>query len=219
MIQEYIQRSFAFLAGLVVTAAGIAMILQANVGLEAWSVLQTGLSGTLGISYGAASIIVGGVIILTVVVLKESFGFGTVADILICGPMVDVVRGLNVIPKMESLGGGVAMLLVGLEVLVLGSTLCMSTRLGCGPRDALMVALARKTKRSPGLCRILVELFAIALGWALGGQVGIGTVIAAVGLGSLFNLNFALLRFDPRVHYETIPETCARLKEGRQGKT
>ena len=106
------------MAGLTVTAAGIAMILQANVGLEAWSVLQTGLSGTLGISYGAASIIVGGMIILTVVVLKESFGFGTIADILICGPMVDVVRGLNVIPKMESLGGGLVMLLAGLEVLV-----------------------------------------------------------------------------------------------------
>ncbi|MFQ7451764.1 MAG: LysR family transcriptional regulator [Flavonifractor plautii] len=87
------------------------------------------------------------------------------------------------------------MLAAGLEILVIGTWLYMRTALGASPRDSLMVALARKTGRSVGICRATVEIAVIAAGWLLGGQVGIGTVISAVGLGSLFNLNFKLLHF------------------------
>ena len=77
-----------------------------------------------------------------------------------------------------------------------------------------MVAMARKTGRSVGLCRASVELVIIFIGWRLGGQVGLGTVISAVGLGSLFNLNFALLRFDAAaLHQEDLTETLRRLSE------
>ena len=78
-----------------------------------------------------------------------------------------------------------------------------------------MVVLARKTGRSVGFCRAVVELIAIFVGWRLGGQVGIGTVITAVGVGTLFNLNFALLHFRAaELHQENLPETIRRIRGG-----
>ena len=105
------------------------------------------------------------------------------------------------------------MLLIGLEILALGTWMYMKSALGSGPRDALMVALARKTGRSVGLCRATVEIFVILAGWLLGGQVGIGTVISAVGLGTLFNLNFHMLHFRAaELHQESAAETLRRLR-------
>ena len=78
-----------------------------------------------------------------------------------------------------------------------------------------MVVLARKTHRSVGVCRAAVEVVIVLIGWRLGGQVGIGTVISAVGVGSLFNLNFALLHFAPAgLHQENLPETIRRIRQG-----
>ena len=89
----------------------------------------------------------------------------------------------------------------------------MKSALGSGPRDALMVVLARRTHRTVGVCRAAVEVVIVFIGWRLGGQVGLGTVIAAVGVGSLFNLNFALLRFNPALlHQENLPETIRRFR-------
>lgn len=109
-----------------------------------------------------------------------------------------------------------AALLAGMELLALGTWLYMKSALGSGPRDALMVVLARKTGRSVGVCRAAVEVVIVFIGWRLGGQVGIGTVLAAVGVGSLFNLNFFLLRFTPALlHQENLPETIRRLRSRR----
>ena len=118
---------------------------------------------------------------------------------------------------MTRLPSGVLMLLAGLELLALGTWMYMRSALGSGPRDALMVAMARKTGRSVGLCRAAAELVIILVGWRLGGQVGLGTVVSALGLGSLFNLNFALLRFDAAaLHQEDLTETLRRLTRQRQ---
>ena len=87
----------------------------------------------------------------------------------------------------------------------------MKSALGSGPRDALMVALARKSGRSAGFCRVCVDILVTVSGFFLGGQFGIGTIIAALGLGSLINLNFNLLHFHPaEVHQENIAETLRR---------
>ena len=127
---------------------------------------------------------------------------------------IDTLLALGWIPLMNGLWSGVLMLVGGLELLALGTWMYMRSALGSGPRDALMVAMARKTGRSVGLCRASVELVIIFIGWRLGGQVGLGTVISAVGLGSLFNLNFALLRFDAAaLHQEDLTETLRRLSE------
>ena len=217
MYREYSRRLGQLLSGIVVTAVGIVMTLQANVGLEPWSVLQQGLTLTFGITFGLASILVGTTVILIAVLCGERIGAGTFINIILCGVFMDGLLALGWLPKMTGLASGVVMLLAGLEVLALGTWMYMRSALGSGPRDALMVALARKTGRSVGLCRASVELAVFLAGWFLGGQVGIGTLISALGLGMLFNLNFALLHFDAAaLHQEEIMETLRRLSRQRQ---
>lgn len=214
MKQEYFRRLLQLIAGMAVSAVGIVLMLQANIGLEPWSVLQQGMSQSFGITYGTASMIVGAVVIGIAVLCGESFGFGTIINIILCAVFIDGLLFLEVVPQMTTLGYGVVMLICGLELLVLGTWLYMKSALGAGPRDALMVALARKTRRSVGLCRIMVELIVILSGWLLGGQVGIGTVISAVCFGSLVNVNFHLLRFRAtETHQENVAETLLRLRQ------
>ena len=213
MLKDYGKRLAWLVGGMLLSAVGITMMLQANIGVEPWSVLQQGISLTFGVSYGFASVIVGAAVILIAVGLGESFGFGTVINIVLCAIFIDLLLWLDWIPMMHSTISGTLMLVAGLELLVLGTWMYMSSRLGSGPRDALMVVLARKTGRSVGLCRAVTEVFVIVAGFFLGGQVGLGTVISAVGLGSLFNLNFKLLHFDAaRLHQETVAETIRILR-------
>lgn len=214
MLREYTKRMGLLLGGLLISAVGITMMLQANIGLEPWSVLQNGMSLFFGMTYGTAAMIVGAVVIAIAIGCGESFGIGTIANIFFAPAVIDVLLWLGWIPQMTTLWGGILMLLGGMELLAIGTWMYMKSALGSGPRDALMVVLARKTKRSVGICRITVEIIAIIAGWLMGGQVGIGTVITGVGVGTLFNLNFALLRFKAAdLHQENLPETIRRLRK------
>lgn len=216
MLINYAKRTGWLVLGCLVSAIGIVMMLQANIGLEPWSVLQQGMAQSWGISYGTASVIVGAVAIGAAVACGEGFGVGTIANITLCALFIDGLLALDWVPVMHTLPSGILMLVVGLEILVIGTWLYMRSTLGAGPRDSLMVALARKTKRSVGLCRAVVEICVIAAGFLLGGQVGWGTVISAVGLGSLFNLNFRLLHFRAaELHQENLAETV-RILRGKQ---
>lgn len=217
MTREYTKRIGLLAGGLLVSAVGITMMLQANIGLEPWSVLQNGMSLTFGITYGTAAMLVGAAVIAIAVLCGESFGIGTLANIFICPYMVDLFLWLGWIPQMHTLSGGLLMLLGGMEVFAIGTWMYMKTALGSGPRDALMVVLARKTGRSVGLCRATLEILVIIVGWLLGGQVGIGTVITGIGIGTLLNLNFALLGFRAaELHQENLPETIRRFQAQRQ---
>lgn len=218
MFREYGRRLLLLFSGLLVTAVGVVLVLQANVGLEPWSVLHQGISAAFGITYGNAATIVGAVVIAAAVLCGESFGIGTVANVFVAPAFIDIFLWLDWVPQMHGIVPGMFMLLAGLELIVLGTWMYMKSTLGEGPRDALMVVLSRRTERSVGLCRSTVELIAILAGWRLGGQVGIGTVISAVGIGTLFNLNFALLHFDAaELHQENLPETLRCLRSARRG--
>ena len=213
MLREYGRRFIWLVAGIAVSSIGIVLMLQANVGLEPWSVLQQGMTLVMGITYGTASIIAGAAAIGLAIVFGESFGIGTIVNIIGCGVCIDGLLALDIVPQLHSLPGGIVMLLAGLELLAFGTWMYMKSALGAGPRDALMVALARKTRRSAGACRICVDILVTVSGWLLGGQFGIGTVIAALGLGSLINLNFHVLHFHPAaVHQENIAETLQQLR-------
>lgn len=212
MFREYIRRLFWLLLGVAVSSVGIAMMLQASVGLEPWSVLQQGMAQRTGMTYGTASAIAGAAAILTAVFFGESFGFGTIINIAGCAVMIDAIQAAGLIPQMHGLVSGILLLLGGLELLALGTWLYMKSALGSGPRDALMVALARKFNRSAGACRAVVDVLVTVIGFFLGGPVGIGTIISAVGLGPLINLNFAAVRFRPaEVHQENVAETIQRI--------
>ena len=214
MLKEYARRVGRLLVGLLISAVGITMLLRANVGVEPWSVLQQGMSRTMDITYGTAAMIVGAVVILAAVLMGESFGIGTLANIFVAPAMIDALLALGWIPEAHSLWTGIAELILGMEILALGTCYYMKSALGSGPRDALMVVLARKTGRSVGFCRVAVEALAVLIGWYLGGSVGVGTLLGAFGVGTLINLNFHLLGFRAEdVHQENLPETVRRWKK------
>ena len=213
MVQNYMRRLFWLILGVAVSSVGIAMMLQANVGLEPWSVLQQGMSLRTGMTYGTASAIAGAA---ATAVLARASGFSTIINIAGCAVIIDAIQAAHLIPQMHGLVSGIAMLIGGLELLALGTWLYMKSALGSGPRDALMVALARKFGRSAGVCRAVVDVLVTVIGFFLGGPVGVGTIISAVGLGPLINLNFAAVRFKPaEVHQENVAETIARISGKR----
>lgn len=145
MLHDYGRRLVWLLAGIAVSSIGIVLMLQANVGLEPWSVLQQGMTLVLPITYGVASIIAGAAAIGLALVFGESFGLGTIVNIIGCGVCIDARLALDWVPQLHSLPGGIAMLLAGLE-LARARTWCICAVRSARPRDALM-GRARPEKR------------------------------------------------------------------------
>lgn len=195
-MKRYVKKMTRLLVGLVISAVGIVLMLQANIGLDPWNVLHMGLNLVTGISFGVVTIIVGAGAILISMALGERIGVGTICNIVITGFIIDFLLWTALFPQMQNFWAGVAVMLVGQELLSLGTYYYMSAALGTGPRDALMVALSRKTHIPVGICRSATELLAILIGWLLGGKVGLGTVLCALTIGIFFQVNFALLHFD-----------------------
>lgn len=216
MRRSYPVRFALLVAGTALTALGVVLMLQANIGLEPWSVFHQGLELTTGISFGMASSLTGFIAIAAAVLLGESFGVGTVINIILCGVLIDGINASGLIPQMQSMLPGVLLLFLGMEVLVLGTWLYMASELGAGPRDALTVALARRLGRTVGPCRVVMDCTVTVLGFFMGGKVGVGTVLAAVLLGFLMDATFRLVRFRPTaLRQETAAETVRVLLRSR----
>ena len=207
-MKHYIVRLVTLVFGLFLYALGIVITINANIGYAPWEVFHVGLSLKTGFSIGIASIFVGLVIVVIVVVCGEKIGLGTVLNMLLIGVFLDGLFFLNIIPRSENLTSGIAMLVLGLFVISLGSYFYMKAGFGAGPRDSLMVLVNRKTRIPVGICRSTLELTVTAAGWFLGGMVGIGTVISVIAIGFCIQITFAVFKFIPaEVKHETIVET------------
>ena len=200
--------------GLMLTALGIILTIKANIGYAPWEVFHVGLSKTIGVSFGMTTIIVGIIIVIIVTLLGEKLGFGTILSMVMTGIFIDIIIIIDVIPIAKNFVVGVIMLITGLFIISLGTYFYIKTAYGVGPRDNLMVVLAKKTKLPVGVCRGLVEFFVTVMGWMLGGMVGIGTVIAGFAIGFCVEITFALFKFDATaVRHETLKQTFLAIKE------
>ncbi len=205
---KFLKRLCSLVLGLFLYAFGVVLCIQANIGYAPWEVLHVGLSYRLGISIGTASIGIGLIICLIVFLLGEKLGLGTLLNILIIGLFIDIIFAVNIIPIMHNLWLGILMLIGGLFTIALGSYLYIASAFGAGPRDSLMTFLKRRFMWPVGVCRSLVEGTALFIGYLLGGQVGIGTLIAVVGIGFCVQIVFGILRFNPAdVKHETLSDT------------
>ena len=203
--------------GLFLYALGIAFTIQANIGYGPWEVFHAGLALRTGMSIGVSSIVAGVAILIVVTLCKEELGLGSIVSMIVTGLFIDLILIINVIPVPASLPGGVAMLVAGLFVISAGSYFYIKSAFGAGPRDNLMVLLARKTKLPIGLCRGMVELAATLIGWMLGGMVGIGTLISGFAIGLCIQLTFAAFKFDATaVRHEPIKQTFVNAFKGRK---
>ncbi|MDD4779486.1 MAG: hypothetical protein PHT02_02610 [Tissierellia bacterium] len=209
------KRISKLLFGLILYAFGLVLNIHANIGLAPWDTFNVGISQVTSISIGNASIIVGIIILIIVVaLLKEKIGLGTILNTILIGIIMDIMETLNFIPYMNNFFFGILMLLSGQIIVCLATYFYISSGLGCGPRDSLMVALGKKFPSIPiGAIRGTIEGIVLIIGYILGAKVGLGTVIAVFGIGFIMQTTFKLLHFDIRaVVHESIFETTAILK-------
>jgi uncharacterized membrane protein YczE len=185
------RRVLQLLVGLVLYGAGCALTVEAGLGVDPWTVFAQGISLHTGIGIGWVTNIVGFLVLLLWIPLHQRPGVGTFANILLVGTSMQVVLGL--IPPVAGLGLQIAVLMGGILLVALASGLYIGARFGPGPRDGLMTGLHARLGWPIWLCRGGVELSVLAAGWALGGTVGIGTVLFAVLIGPLVHVALPLL--------------------------
>jgi uncharacterized membrane protein YczE len=204
------------LIGLFLYALGIIITLKANVGYAPWDVFHAGLAGTIGLSFGVTTIIVGIIVVIIVTLLGEKLGLGTIGSMLLTGVFIDFILMINIIPITENKITGFVMLIIGLFIISIGSYFYIKSGFGAGPRDNLMVVLARKTKIPVGICRCIIELLVTLIGWKLGGMVWIGTVISVIAIGFCIQITFRIFRFDvTTVKHESLTDTYTALFGGK----
>ena len=176
---------------------GVYLTIQANIGAGPWDVLNLGLSKTLGILYGTASVCVSFGILALDALLREPIGLAMFIDAVVVGKAVDFFNRLNLVPPCRSPWLGVPVMLAGLVVMAYTQYAYMAAALGCGPRDTLLVALAKRLKKLPiGAVSIGLLSLATLTGALLGGPVGLGTLICAFGTGPIMQLAFRTVGFD-----------------------
>ena len=194
---------------LFVNGFGIYLTIRANIGAAPWDVLNLGLSKTFGILYGTASIAVAATILAIDVIMREPIGLAMFIDAVVVGKSVDFFNMLDPVPESSSAFTGVPMLILGLIVIAYTQFTYMTASLGCGPRDTLLVGLAKRIKRVPIGAVSIALLSAVTLtGYLLGGPVGIGTLISAFCAGPIMDLAFRSVHFDATgIHHQRLRES------------
>ncbi|WP_166790092.1 hypothetical protein [Cryobacterium sp. Sr3] len=177
------RRLVQLLIGLFLYGLGIALIVRGEIGVAPWDVLTQGISGRTGLGFGLVTILISGVVLLLWIPLRQKPGVGTVLNALLVGPAADV--GLWLIPTGQDLWVRILLFAAGLLVLAIATGLYIGAHFGPGPRDGLMTGLHQRTGWRIWIVRTGIEVTVLSIGWALGGNVGIGTVLFAVLVGPL----------------------------------
>ncbi|MBD0711451.1 MULTISPECIES: YczE/YyaS/YitT family protein [unclassified Streptomyces] len=177
--------------GLALYGVSSALLVRSGLGLEPWNVLHQGLAGKTGLTIGTVSIIVGALVLLLWIPIRQRPGLGTVSNVFVIGLAIDGTLAL--VPDARHLAWRIALLVAGIVLNGVATGLYIAARFGPGPRDGLMTGLHRLTGRSIRVVRTSIEVAVVATGFLLGGSVGIGTVLYAVSIGPL--AQFFLPRF------------------------
>lgn len=173
------------IVGLLACGTGVACMVRAELGLGPWEVLHQGVGERTDLTIGTISILVAFVVLLGWIPLRQALGIGTISNAVLIGLTTNTV--LSVLHPPAPLAARIGLLLVGILLLGAGSGLYIGAGLGPGPRDGLMTGISARSegRLSIRLVRTAIELTALAGGWALGGTVGIGTLLFALSIGPL----------------------------------
>jgi uncharacterized membrane protein YczE len=173
-------------AGLVLYGVSLALQIRAGLGLDPWDVFHQGLSEKTGLSFGTIVIIVGALVLLAWIPLRQRPGIGTVSNVFVVGLAVDAA--LVLIPDAGPLGAQITMLTAGILLNAVAGAAYIGAGLGPGPRDGLMTGFVARFGGSIGRVRTAIELSVLAVGFALGGTIGLGTVVYALSIGPLLHV-------------------------------
>ena len=183
------RRLLRLVFGLLLCGTGVSLMINADLGLSPWDVLHQGIAEHTSLSIGTAAIIVGFAVLLLWLPLKERYGVGTLLNVLLIGLTINAL--LAILPDDQPMGERVVFLLVGTFLFGPGSGYYIGVGMGPGPRDGLMTALAARGY-SVRVVRTVLEVSVLIIGFALGGGVGVGTLLFAFTIGP--NVHFWLDR-------------------------
>ncbi len=188
------QRIVHLLVGLALYGAGCAIMVRAGIGLDPWTVFAQGVSLQTGIGIGWVTNIVGFLVLLLWMPLRQKPGVGTLANILLVGTSMQAT--LAVFPAIDGFALQVLVFLLGMMLVAFASGLYIGADFGPGPRDGLMTGLRARFGWPIWAARLVVEASVLLAGWLLGGSVGLGTILFALGIGPLVHRTLPL--FDLR---------------------
>ncbi len=176
--------------GLVLYGVSGSMLLLAGLGVDPWDVLHQGLSRRLGLGVGTWVVIVGVLVLLLWIPLRQRPGFGTLSNVIVVGLVIDAV--LATVAPVHGLALRVVVMCSGVVLNGIATGAYIGAGLGPGPRDGLMTGLAARG-HSIRVVRTCIEITVLLTGWLLGGTVGIGTVVYALGIGPIAHVSIPLL--------------------------
>ena len=189
--------------GLFLYGAGIALMVRGGIGVPPWDVLTQGISLRTGLSFGLITVLVGALVLLLWIPIRQKPGIGTIANVLVVGPAAQV--GLWALPVTDNLLARVLMVALGLAVVALATGLYIGARMGPGPRDGLMTGIHTRFGVKLWVARTAIELTVLTIGWILGGNVGIGTLAFALLIGPMVHRTIPWLRVpDPALAKQLI---------------
>ena len=174
---------FFLVLGLWIFGTGEAILIGAGIGVSPWTVLAQGITEQTGFTVGISTFIVGVLVLLFWIPLKERPGIGTILNIILISMAIDVMEPF--IPRQTETTLGILQAAIGMIFVGIGSALYLTANLGPGPRDGWMTGIQRKTDWPIGRVRVGIEIIVLSLGYLLGGIFGIGTVMFALGIGPI----------------------------------
>ena len=181
--RHYLRRWSQLLSGLFLFGFAAAMMLRANLGVDPWTVFAEGFNVRWGFSFGWVIVISGLAVLLIWIPLRQRPGIGTILNALLVGPSMEV--GLALVETPETLPQRIVLFASGLLMMGIASGLYIGARFGPGPRDGLMVGFNARFGWPMWAVRTGVESTVLAIGWALGGTFGVGTIVFALLIGPL----------------------------------
>lgn len=195
-MEELKGKFLRLLLGFILCASSTVFMLNSNLGLSPWDVLHQGIEKHSFFTIGWASVVAGIVCLLLGMALGQKLGIGTILNMIIVGPIIDLIIYIKIIPIATNMVVGIIMMIIGMLTMGFGCYFYIGCGLGCGPRDGLMIALSEKFNIEIKYIRGIIEIIALGLGYLLGGTIGLGTIISAVGLGYCLQIVFKLKKFD-----------------------
>ena len=199
------------LTGLLAFAVAIALMIRSGLGLGPWDAFHFGLHRLTGLSVGMASILAGLIVVGISLALRAKVGPATLANMILVGLFTDLA--LPVIPAARGWGPGLAFHSLGIGLMGLATGMYIAAGLGAGPRDGLMAALSARYTWSIQRTRTLIELTVLALGWAMGGTLGVGTILFAVAIGPSVQWGMRMFGLVTRMGRANTPDTREITKE------
>lgn len=190
------KKMILLVVGFFLCSLGSVFFIKSGSGMAPWEVFHSGLASTIGIRIGRAGIAVSFIIVVLDYFLGAKIGIGTLLNMFMIGYFVDFIISFNIINTSSIFLVQILYLFIGMIFMNLGMWVYISQGLGAGPRDGLMVALAKKTNITIRTLRSSIELSAVFAGVLLGGSFGIGTIICAFFSGPVMKIIFDLLKFD-----------------------